>query len=119
MGERPPGERLLYETLADGVEVLRWPHKHALPEREVLAFFAARGISASRWTNAAGSTYDVHAHDYRKTLFCVGGSITFFLPNSKLEISLAPGDRLILPAGALHGATVGTDGVTCIEAAEA
>ena len=118
MGERPESERPLHETLTDGVEVLRWPHRYALPEREVLAFFAARGVSASRWTNTAGSTYGVHSHHYRKTLFCVGGSITFFLPGSELEVSLAPGDRLILPAGAPHRAIVGVDGVTCIEAAE-
>lgn len=113
------GERLLHETLADGVQILRWPHRHALPEREVLAFFEARGVPATRWANAPGSVYEVHHHPYRKTLFCVAGTITFSLPDSEVDVPLAPGDRLILPAGTRHGATVGPDGVTCIEGAGA
>ncbi|MEW6684019.1 MAG: cupin domain-containing protein [Nitrospirota bacterium] len=112
-------ERLLHETLADGVQILRWPHRHALPEREVLAFFEARGVPATRWTNAPGSVYQVHHHPYRKTLFCIAGTITFSLPDSDVNVPLAPGDRLILPAGTRHGATVGPDGVTCIEGAGA
>ena len=111
-------ERPLHETLADGAQILRWPHRHALPEREVLAFFEARGVPATRWTNAPGSVYEVHHHPYRKTLFCVDGTITFFLPDSGTDVPLAPGDRLVLPAGTRHGAVVGVNGVTCIEAAE-
>lgn len=105
----------MHETLANGVQIVRWPHRHALPEREVLAFFEARGVPATRWTNAPGSVYEVHHHSYRKTLFCLEGTITFSLPNLRTEVSLAPGDRLILPPGTHHGAVVGPSGVTCIE----
>jgi hypothetical protein len=31
-------------------------------------------------------------------------------------VNLATGDRLELPAGTMHGATVGSDGVECLEA---
>jgi hypothetical protein len=31
-------------------------------------------------------------------------------------VSLAAGDRLELPAGTIHDAVVGPDGVTCLEA---
>jgi hypothetical protein len=34
------------------------------------------------------------------------------------NVELHPGDRLILPTGVQHGATVGSQGVTCIEAGE-
>lgn len=107
-----------HEELAGGVELLRWPHRHALPEDEVLAFFRARGRQSTRWSNGAGDTYAVHAHPYRKTLFCLTGSITFSLPDSGRDVALRPGDRLILPPGTRHGAVVGPDGVTCIEAGE-
>lgn len=111
-------ERPLHETLTGGAQILRWPHTHPLPAGEVMAFFEARGIRPSEWTNAPGGVFDVHRHPYRKTLFCIRGAITFSLPDLDREVGLAPGDRLILPTGMRHGAIVGPDGVTCIEGAE-
>ena len=109
----------LHESLSGGIEVLRWPHTHPLPESEVLGFFHARGLRPTRWSNGPKDIYDVHAHTYHKTLFCIEGSITFSLPDFKKEVTLEQGDRLILPAGTRHGAVVGPIGVTCIEAGKA
>ena len=109
---------LYHESLPAGVQVLRWPHAHPLPETEVLAFFQARGLSPTQWSNGPGDVYGVHSHPYRKTLFCLTGSITFSLPDYARDVELRPGDRLILPPGVCHGATVGPKGVTCIEAGE-
>lgn len=111
-------DRSLYETMASGVQIVRWPHRHALPEREVIAFFEARGVSPSRWANAPDSVYGVHDHPYSKTVFCVQGRITFSLPDLSKDVALSAGDRLIIPAGIRHGAIVGGEGVTCIEGAE-
>ena len=44
------------------------------------------------------------------------GSITFGLPGTGESAELAVGDRLDLPAGTPHDATVGPDGVNCLEA---
>lgn len=107
-----------YESLPAGVQVIRWPHAHSLPEAEILAFFHARGLSPTRWSNGPGDVYGAHNHPYRKTLFCLAGSITFSLPDYARDVELHPGDRLILPAGVRHEATVGQKGVTCIEAGE-
>lgn len=107
-----------HEALPQGVEVLRWPHKHPLPELEVVAFFESRNLTSSRWSNGPGEVYSVHTHRYRKTLFCVKGSIIFSLPDLNQDIALRPGDRLTLPPGTRHGATVGPEGVTCIEAGD-
>lgn len=104
------------ETFPEGIDLIRWPHKHPLPEEEVLNFFTARNIQPTRWSNGPGYIYNVHSHAYRKTLFCTSGSITFSLPDLNQSIMLHAGDRLILPAGIRHGATVGPHGVTCIEA---
>ncbi|MDQ7030941.1 MAG: hypothetical protein Q9O62_14800 [Ardenticatenia bacterium] len=46
----------------------------------------------------------------------VRGSITFHLPESGEDLTLGPGDRLDLPAGIRHAATVGPEGVVCLEA---
>lgn len=109
---------LYHESLPVGVQVLRWPHSHPLPEAEILAFFQARGLSPTRWSNNPGEVYEVHCHPYRKTLFCLTGSITFSLSDYSRDIELHPGDRLILPIDVRHGAKVGPQGVTCIEAEE-
>lgn len=108
-----------HESLPAGIEVLRWPHRHSLPEKEVVSFFDSRGLRPTRWSNGPGDTYAVHAHPHQKTLFCVSGSITFSLPDLRQEVALKPGDRLILPPAVRHGAVVGPEGVTCIEAGEA
>lgn len=105
-----------HESLPEGVEVLRWPHRHPLPEKEIVAFFTSRNFNPSRWSNGPGERYAVHDHPYRKTLFCVEGSILFSLPDLSREVELRPGDRLILPAGVRHGAVVGARGCVCIEA---
>ncbi len=100
------------------VQIIRWPHAHPLPEEEILGFFNARGLRYTRWSNGPGEIYGVHTHPYRKILFCLEGSITFSLSDLGREVELHLGDRLIIPAGMRHGATVGPKGVTCIEAGE-
>jgi quercetin dioxygenase-like cupin family protein len=47
-------------------------------------------------------------------LFCLAGSITFHTDEGDVE--LTAGDRLDLPAGTPHAATVGRNGCACIEA---
>jgi quercetin dioxygenase-like cupin family protein len=87
----------------------------ASPERAALAAFAAEGLMPQRWSNGSGFRYGEHDHPYHKVLFCVAGSITFSTPDG--DVTLHPGDRLDLPAGTRHGAVVGPEGVTCMEAA--
>jgi len=76
---------------------------------------AAEGLSASEWANGPGDRYAPHAHDYDKVLVVVAGSVTFHLPVVDAAHGLAAGDRLELPAGILHAADIGPDGVRCLE----
>lgn len=82
---------------------------------EMEAQLRSEGLSPSRWSNAPGAVYERHEHPYHKHLVCVSGSITFHTPEGDVE--LRPGDRLDLDAGIEHSATVGSQGVTCLEAA--
>lgn len=77
---------------------------------------AALGLSASSWANGPGDRYGEHRHDYDKVLVAASGSITFHLPELRRDVELRAGERLDLPAGTLHGATVGAHGVACLEA---
>ena len=66
------------------------------------------------WANGPGDRYGWHDHPYHKTLWCLEGSIVFHTDTGDVELSA--GDRLELPAGTRHAATVGPAGVRCREA---
>jgi hypothetical protein len=80
-----------------------------------LEALAAEGCSAPRpWGNGPDEVYGRHAHGYHKVLFCLEGSITFHLDEG--DVTLEAGDRLDLEPGTEHGATVGPEGCSCVEA---
>ncbi len=85
-------------------------------EAELRDRLAAEGLDASAWGNGPGDTYSAHSHGYDKVLVATSGSITFHLTDLGRDVVLATGDRLELPAGTTHGATVGSEGVECLEA---
>jgi quercetin dioxygenase-like cupin family protein len=80
--------------------------------------FAREGLSPHGWSNAPGDVYAAHSHAYHKVLYCLRGSIVFHVAGGG-DIELHAGDRLDLPPGTGHAATVGPQGVACIEAARA
>jgi len=83
--------------------------------KDALAAFASEACSAPRsWGNGPGDTYGEHVHERDKVLFCLEGSIVFHVDDE--DVGLAAGDRLDLPAGSRHGATVGPAGCACVEA---
>lgn len=74
------------------------------------------GLAAASWANAPGDTYGAHSHGYDKVLVAARGSITFHLVDMAQDVRLEVGERLDLPAGTTHAASVGSTGVTCLEA---
>lgn len=76
----------------------------------------AEGLDPSPWSNGPGDRYGAHQHGYDKVIVVASGSIRFGLPARNEELELGAGDRLELPAGTLHDAVVGPEGVTCLEA---
>jgi quercetin dioxygenase-like cupin family protein len=74
------------------------------------------GLDPSGWANGPGDRYPAHDHGYDKVIVVERGSIRFGLPAGHDGIDLVAGDRLELPAGTSHDATVGADGVGCLEA---
>ena len=89
--------------------------KGAVDRDEALAIFAREGCSEPRaWANGPGDTYGRHEHPRAKVLLCLEGSIVFHTDEG--DIALERGDRLDLPAGTSHAATVGPSGCECVEA---
>lgn len=76
--------------------------------------FETEGLTPHTWSNEPGFRYGRHEHGHHKVLFCIEGSIVFHTPEG--DIPMTTGDRLDLPAGTPHSATVGPHGVTCMEA---
>ena len=87
----------------------------ATDRKEIEARFAEEELDPHRWGNAPNYEYDRHPHGYHKVLYCVSGSIVFHTEVGDFE--LKPGDRLDVEPGTAHAATVGPDGVECMEAA--
>jgi quercetin dioxygenase-like cupin family protein len=95
-----------------GARVGRWdgtpPTRAELEDR-----LRAEGLRWSSWGNGPNHRYDWHEHSYRDLVWCVTGSITFHTHDGDHE--LRPGDRLDLDPGTAHAASVGPDGVECLE----
>ncbi len=89
--------------------------RDAIEVESVRERFREQGLTPHSWGNAPGDTYGRHRHDYDKVLYCVRGGITFHAREG--DHSLSAGDRLEIAAGTEHAATVGPEGVECIEAA--
>lgn len=100
--------------MSEKVLVTRWSQSVPPSEAELLATLVAEGLTAYRWSNRPGDRYAPHIHNYHKVLYVVSGSITFQLHPGE-SITLTPGDRLDLPAGIVHSAVVGPEGVVCLE----
>jgi quercetin dioxygenase-like cupin family protein len=97
----------------DAIKVTRT--RGATAGRDAVARFELEESSAHRWGNGPDYRYEVHSHPYHKVLYCISGAITFHTASG--DVALGPGDRLDLPAGVDHAATVGENGVECVEAA--
>ena len=83
---------------------------------DVDARLRAEGLDPAPWSNGPGDRYAAHEHGYDKVIAVATGSIAFGLAGLGDSVVLAEGDRLELPAGTRHDATVGPHGVTCLEA---
>lgn len=105
------------------MEIIRW-HDQMAPQEQILRKkMQQQGLQPYTWSNGPGDTYAPHMHGYEKVLYCLRGSIRFTLPTQlddtgmSTYANLEPGDCMILPAGICHSAQVGSQGVTCLEAA--
>jgi mannose-6-phosphate isomerase-like protein (cupin superfamily) len=83
-------------------------------EDEIAARMRTECLSPHGWGNGPCDTYGWHEHGYEKVLYCVRGRIVFHTASG--DIRLGPGDKMVLPPHTAHAATVGAEGVRCIEA---
>ncbi|HET6373906.1 MAG TPA: cupin domain-containing protein [Candidatus Polarisedimenticolia bacterium] len=60
------------------------------------------------WVDEPGKEYELHSHTHDESIWVIHGSMRFKVGPQQFE--LGPGDRLMLPRGSQHEATVGPDG---------
>jgi quercetin dioxygenase-like cupin family protein len=93
-----------------GVEVIAWDGDAAPEESDLRERLAREGFDAFVWSDGSGADYAPHRHECDESLWVVRGEITFGVADAHHR--LGPGDRLMLPAGTLHEALAGPEGVT-------
>lgn len=97
-------------------QVTPWADPTPPSQSSLRQLMADEGLSPYSWSNGPRDSYAAHSHSYDKVIYVVQGSITFGLPELGKQLTLNAGDRLDLPAGVVHDAVVGPQGVVCLEA---
>ena len=95
--------------------VTPWSESAAPTQSTLWQLMADEGLSPYSWSNGPFNVYAAHSHSYNKVIYVIQGSITFGLPELDNQLTLKAGDRLDLPAGIVHEAQVGAQGVVCLE----
>lgn len=96
--------------------VTPWTDSTPPPQSTLWRLMNDEGLNPYSWSNGPFDVYSAHSHSYNKVIYVVQGSITFGLPELGKQLTLKAGDRLDLPAGVVHDARVGSQGVACLEA---
>jgi uncharacterized protein YjlB len=96
--------------------VTPWAESVAPAQSTLWRLMTDEGLAPYSWSNGPMDVYSAHSHSYNKVIYVVQGSITFGLPELGKHLTLKAGDRLDLPAGTVHDAQVGAQGVVCLEA---
>lgn len=97
-------------------QVTPWSGSAPPTQSELRGRMVEEGLDPYSWSNGPFDVYAAHSHSYNKVIYVAQGSITFGLPELGKQLTLKAGDRLDLPAGVVHDARVGAQGVVCLEA---
>src|ERR687883_1770171 len=95
--------------------VTPWIDSVAPTQSTLWQLMTDEGLNPYSWSNGPFDVYSPHSHSYNKVIYVVQGSITFGLPQLGKQLTLKTGERLDLPAGTVHDAVVGSQGVVCLE----
>jgi len=96
--------------------VIPWTDSQRPNQSTLWHLMVEEDLNPYSWSNGPHDIYAAHSHSYNKVIYVVQGSITFGLPELGKQLTLRAGDRLDLPAGVVHDAVVGAQGVVCLEA---
>ncbi len=90
------------------LEMIPWngngePIRHELEE-----VLLEDGFDPFAWIDQPDKRYELHAHSHDEMIWVIRGSMRFKVGDRRFD--LGPGDKLALPRGHQHEASVGADG---------
>ncbi|MDO8520055.1 MAG: cupin domain-containing protein [Deltaproteobacteria bacterium] len=86
------------------VEIVSWEHQYLPEETRLREQLSNEGYSVFLWADSAGTSYPPHRHEVDESIWVLNGEISFGIGGK--EYALKSGDRLILPAGTEHTASI-------------
>lgn len=95
------------------LQKFRWSKVYESSEEELVQFLDARGIDAERWTADEFHSFGQQIFAEDTTIWCAEGSLTFHIDDK--NISMQPGDGLVIPGHVDFEATAGMSGCVCFE----
>ena len=98
------------------LKVTPWAGETPPTAEELRQELEEQELHVYQWSNDPGDRYAGHTHGYHKIVYVLSGSIKFDMATRHETLTVRTGDKLELPSGIRHSATVGQDGVTCLEA---
>jgi mannose-6-phosphate isomerase-like protein (cupin superfamily) len=90
------------------LERIPWRASDAPGEQTLRRTLEDEGFEVVTWRDRCNWTYEPHAHEHDESLWVLRGRIVLKVAGE--DISLGPGDRLMLPKEVVHTADVGPDG---------
>lgn len=91
----------------------RWSSTYEADEQELLRQAQFQKYESERWEAEPAEEFHAHYHSKDKKLWCVDGSIEFWIKGER--VVLQAGDALDLPAETVHSALAGMAGCACYE----
>jgi len=91
-------------------QVTLWDGRSRPDEDALRADLTAQGYQVVAWKSAPAEGFPPHLHIYPELMWLLRGSLTIILPAEDRLLELAPGDRVALPAGLVHGTMAGAEG---------
>ena len=90
--------------MAMQIEIVAW-NRHYVPEETLLRDQLTReGYTVFLWADSPGTSYPPHRHEVDESIWVLKGEISFGIGGR--EYPLTTGDRLLLPTGTEHTATI-------------
>jgi quercetin dioxygenase-like cupin family protein len=99
------------------MDVVRWSNNWKPTEPELRKLLEREGFRCEIYTDAPGTKYGRHKHDFDDFVVIVSGQMA--IATDKHEWLLKPGDRLDIPTNTVHWAEmVGKEEVRYLSAAD-
>ncbi|HHB91308.1 MAG TPA: cupin [Anaerolineae bacterium] len=98
-------------------QLSRWQWGGEVREEDLRSEMRSQGLAPYTWRNGPNDHFSVHSRSYTRVIVLLRGSVTFHFPDTGEEVTLAPGDRLEIPARTRHASTAGPEGAYGLEAA--